>query len=289
MANPIQEAIAAIKRTPLLTGLSALMVGLALFVVGLFGLATHNLQQALEDIEERVEVVAYLREGTHSEQIDQAILALGDLPGVETVGFVSKDSARARAISPGFLPEITEVSEELESNPFPASLEVRFAPGSRTSELVLPVAEAAGGYPFVEDVQFGQGWVENLFLLRRVGAVTAMILGGAFAVVAILIIATAIRIAIFARRDEIQIMRLVGAKNGYVHRPFILEGGVTGALGGVLAFILTLGTYRILKAVEFLSDLAWLPAIWVLCGMVAGGLLGILAASLAVRRYLKEV
>jgi cell division protein FtsX len=60
MANPLQEAIAAIRRTPLLTGLSALMVGLALFVVGLFGLAAHNLRMALEEVEERVEVVAYL-------------------------------------------------------------------------------------------------------------------------------------------------------------------------------------------------------------------------------------
>lgn len=285
MANPIQEAFAAIRRTPLLTGLSALMVGLALFVVGLFGLAAHNLRVALATIEERVEVVAYLRDGTDTTRVGEARRALADLPGVEAVGYVSKDSARVRAIAS--LSEIREVSADLEPNPFPASLEIRFLPGSRTSEAVDTVAEAAAVYDFVEDVTYGEGWVERLFLLRRIGAVTAMIMGGAFALVATLIIGTAIRIAIFARKEEIQIMRLVGARNSFVHRPFLLEGAVTGFLGGLLALILTSATYRALKA--FLFDLQGLPNSWVLGGLAAGAILGVLASSLAVRRYLREV
>jgi cell division transport system permease protein len=288
MASPIREALAAIRRTPLLTALSALMVGLALFVVGLFGLAAHNLRQTLEEVESRVEVVAYLRDSAHPEQISEARQALGDLPGVGTVGYISKDSARALAISPDFLPEIAEVSADLDTNPFPASLEISFQPGSRNSESILAVAEAAGRYAFVEDVQFGEQWVENLFRLRRIGAVTAMILGGAFSLVATLIIGAAIRIAIFARREEIQIMRLVGAKNSFVHRPFFLEGGTTGLLGGILALILTLATFQTLENLLF-SDLEWIPASWVVVGLVSGTFLGIVAASLAVRRYLKEV
>ncbi len=290
MANPIQEAAAAIRRTPLLTGLSALMVGLALFVVGLFGLAAHNLHIALESIEERVEVVAYLREGTQDAQWQEAITALGDLPGVEAVDYYSKDDARQRAIDD--LPEIAEVSADLEPNPFPASLEIRFLPGSRNSESVQAVVEAARRYmqpphSFVEDVRYGTDWVERLFTLRRIGAVTAMILGGAFALVATLIIGTAIRIAIFARKEEIQIMRMVGARDSFVHRPFILEGAATGFLGGLLAAFLTWGTYRTLFT--FLFDLEWIPTGWVLIGLVAGTVLGVLASSLAVRRYLREV
>jgi cell division transport system permease protein len=285
MANPILEAIAAIRRTPLLTGLSALMVGLALFVVGLFGLAAHNLHMALEKIEERVEVVAYLREGTRAVDIEAATQALGDLPGVEAVDYYSKDSARERARRD--LPEIAEVSADLEPNPFPASLEIRFLPGSRTSESVQTVAGAATQYSFVEDVRYGSEWVERLFLLRRIGAVTTMTLGGAFALVATLIIGTAIRIAIFARKEEIQIMRLVGARDSFVHRPFLLEGAVTGFLGGLLAVLLTWGAYRALFS--FLFDLEWIPAGWVLGGLAAGTLLGVLASSLAVRRYLREV
>ncbi|MGD2124397.1 MAG: hypothetical protein PVJ76_21900, partial [Gemmatimonadota bacterium] len=190
-------------------------------------------------------------------------------------------------ISPGFLPEVAEVSADLETNPFPASLEIRFLRGGRTSESVEAVAQAAARYAFVEEVRYGREWVERLFLLRRIGGVSAMILGGAFALVATLIIGTAIRIAIFARREEIQIMRLVGARNSFVHRPFLLEGAATGFLGGLLALILTTGTYRTLKA--FLYDLEWIPTAWVLGGLATGTLLGVVAASLAVRRYLKEV
>lgn len=287
MASPIREALAAIRRTPLLTGLSALMVGLALFVVGLFALAAHNLRQALDEVESRVEVVAYLRDDTRAVDVEAATQALGDLAGVDSVEYVSKAAAKERAISPGFLPEVADVSTDLETNPFPASLEIRFLPGGRTSESVEAVAQAAAQYAFVEDVRYGREWVERLFLLRRIGGVSAMILGGAFALVATLIIGTAIRIAIFARREEIQIMRLVGARNSFVHRPFLLEGAATGFLGGLLALILTTGTFRILKA--FLYDLEWIPAVWVLGGLATGTLLGVVAASLAVRRYLKEV
>jgi cell division transport system permease protein len=279
--------MAAIRRTPLLTGLSALMVGLALFVVGLFALAAHNLRQALDEVESRVEVVAYLRDDTRPVDVEAATEALGDLEGVDSVEYISKAAARERAISPGFLPEVAEVSADLETNPFPASLEIRFLRGGRTSESVEAVAQAAARYAFVEEVRYGREWVERLFLLRRIGGVSAMILGGAFALVATLIIGTAIRIAIFARREEIQIMRLVGARNSFVHRPFLLEGAATGFLGGLLALILTTGTYRTLKA--FLYDLEWIPTAWVLGGLATGTLLGVVAASLAVRRYLKEV
>ncbi len=290
MANPFREASEAIQRTPLLTGLSALMVGLALFVVGLFGLAAHNLHIALESIEERVEVVVYLREGTQEAQWQEATTALGDLPGVEAVDFYSKDDARQRAIDD--LPEIAEVSADLDPNPFPASLEIRFLPGSRDSVSVQTVVEAAERYmepphSFVEDVRYGTEWIGKLFKLRRAGAVTAMVLGGAFALVATLIIGTAIRIAIFARKEEIQVMRLVGARNRFVHRPFLLEGVVTGFLGGLLAFLLTWATYRTLQALDF--DLHWIPGIRVLGGLGSGIVLGVLAAGFAVRRYLKEV
>ncbi len=142
-------------------------------------------------------------------------------------------------------------------NPFPASLEVRFLPEGRTTETVESVVAAAERFPAVEDVRYGREWVERLFFLRRIGGVTALILGAAFATVATLIIGTAIRIAVFARREEIFVMRLVGAKDGLIWRPFLLEGALTGLLGGVLAVLLTWVTY--LAVFQFLFALEWIP------------------------------
>lgn len=104
MAYAIREAASAFRRSPLLTGLSSLMVGLALFVVGLFSLAAHNLGLALTSIEERVEVVAYLREGVRQVDLDAVMETLQTLPGVEEVRYFSKEEAMERAIRD--LPEI---------------------------------------------------------------------------------------------------------------------------------------------------------------------------------------
>jgi cell division transport system permease protein len=126
-----------------------------------------------------------------------------------------------------------------------------------------------------------------LFTLRRIGAASTAVLGTAFALVAVLIIGTALRIAIFARRDEIYIMRLVGAKNSFIRRPFLLEGAIAGLLGGLLAWGLTYGTYR--GVYSYLFEVAWVPTAWVLLGLLAGGAFGAFSSALAIRRHLREV
>ena len=103
------------------------------------------------------------------------------------------------------------------------------------------MAERLKAYPFVEDVRYGREWLERIFLIRRLAGGAATLIGVAFALVAAIIIATAVRIAVFARREEISIMRLVGATDGFVQRPFLLEGLMTGVMGGLLAALLTWG------------------------------------------------
>lgn len=285
MSYAVREAAAAFRRAPVLTGLAAAMVGLALFVVGLFGLVAHNLEVALEEIESRVEVVAYLLDDALNREIEVAVSELQSMPQVEAVIYVSKDSALVRARRD--LEQFEEVFSGLAVNPLPASLEVRLRDGSRTREAVDRVAEVASAYPFVEDVAYGQEWVDRLFSLRRVAAISSAALGGAFALVAALIIGTALRIAIFARRDEIYVMRLVGARDGFIRRPFLLEGAVTGLLGGVLAIVLTWIAWRTVDTMLF--ELAWIPGAWLVAGLLAGAVFGSFASALAVRRHLREV
>lgn len=280
-----REALAAFRRAPVLTGLSSAMVALALFVVGLFGLATYNLRLALSSIEERVEVVVYLRDDVRQSEIELATTELGDRPEVLNVRYVSKREALEQAQED--LPEFGELFGSAGVNPLPQSLELELQPDARTRERVNEVADAAAAYPFVEDVEYGREWVDKLFTLRRIGAATTAVLGGAFFAVAALIIGTALRIAIFARRDEIYIMRLVGAKNSFIHRPFLIEGGLAGLLGGVAAWGLTYLTYRGVYA--YLFAVAWIPGAWIALGILAGTLFGALASALAIRRHLREV
>jgi cell division transport system permease protein len=285
LRHALREAAAAFRRAPVLTGLSATMVGLALFVVALFALAAFNLRIELQAVEERVQVLAYLEDGTRLEEMAIARQQLAGLPEVEDVQYVTKDEALERARRD--FPEFGELFGDGEVNPLPASLEVRLRDGLRSEETVARVASVAQDYPFVEDVVYGREWVDKLFTLRRMAAVSTAVLGGAFATVAALIIGTALRIAIFARKDEIYIMRLVGARNGFIRRPFLIEGAMAGMIGGGLALLLTWGMFRLVDA--YLFQVSWMPSAWAAMVVVAGGIFGVLSSAIAVRRHLNEV
>jgi cell division transport system permease protein len=139
----------------------------------------------------------------------------------------------------------------------------------------------------VEDVRFGQEWLDMVYLLRRIAAAAALVVGGAFALVAALIIGAAIRLAIFARREEIQIMRLVGATNTFIRRPFLLEGLIAGILGGLVALPATYAVFRLLS--DSVVDLAWIPDAWVVASVLAGAFFGMMASAVAVHRHLLEI
>ena len=153
--------------------------------------------------------------------------------------------------------------------------------------MVELVARRLAAHPFVEDVSFGGDWVGKIISLRRIAAGATAIIGGAFAAVAGIIIATAVRIAVFARRDEIQIMRLVGATSGFIQRPFIIEGLISGLVGGVLAAVLTFLAFEAVSAT--LIQVTWLPAEWAVVGVLAGGVYGLLSSAVAVRRHLRTI
>jgi cell division transport system permease protein len=281
-SHSAREVLAAVRRAPILAILSATSIGLSLFVLGAFGIVAYNVDIALRAIEERVEVVAYLRDDISSTQLEVLQNDVRSFPEVESVKHVSKFEAMRAAMQQ--LEEFRDVFSDLEINPLPASLEVKLKPESRDPASVERVAELISLYPFVEDVQFGREWVDKIYQMRRLAGYVAAVLGVAFAVVAILIIGTIVRMAVLARSEEIVIMRLVGATDGFIRRPFLLEGLLTGLAGGLLALLLTYGSFRLVDG--SLIDLEWLPPLWLLAGTLAGGLLGLLASAYALRQHL---
>ena len=285
MSYSIREALAAFRRAPMLTILSVVAIGFSLFVIGLFSLTAHNIRRAIEKIEERVEIVAYLRDGVTEEQVRQAEQDIKALPQVLDLRYVSKMEALATAVSE--LEEFRGLYTELEVNPLPASIEVRLRPGSRNPEAVQRVADRLATYGFVEDVRYGREWIDKIMFLRQVAGGAAAIIGGAFAAVAAIIMATAVRIAVFARREEISIMRLVGATNGFIQRPFLLEGLATGLLGGGIAVILTYASFHFINATLIRVD--WLPTSWAIFGVAIGAGFGLLASGVSVRRHLGAI
>ncbi|HWK90480.1 MAG TPA: permease-like cell division protein FtsX, partial [Longimicrobium sp.] len=253
MPYALREALSAIRRTPLLTALSVIAIAFSLFVIGLFALTTFNIRRAIERVEEKVEIVAYLVDATTPAQLQLAQDEVRQLPEVQAVKYVTRTEALATAMEE--MEEFRDVFTDLESNPLPASLEVRLKPGSRSPRAVEKVARRVEAYPFVEDVRYGKDWLNTIHTLRRIAGGVALVIGGAFALVAAIVIATAVRITVFARREEISIMRLVGATDGFVQRPFLLEGLAAGLMGGLLAAGLTFFTFRLLSGT---FDVQWM-------------------------------
>lgn len=281
----LREAATAFRRAPVLTGLSAAMIALSLFVIGLFGLAAHNVREAIENVESRVEVVAYLRDDAPAGSIEAARQDIERFAEVSSVRFISREEALA--VARREIEELSTIFGSLDTNPLPASLEISLHPGQADGEVIRNVATRIRDMPVVEEVQFGEDWVDKVYVLRRVAGLAMLTLGLGFAAVAALIIGAAIRMAVFARRDEIIIMRLVGATDAFIRRPFVIEGMITGLLGALLALLATWGVFRLLS--RSVVELTWIPGDWLIAGVVAGTVVGLLASMVAVRRHLGEI
>lgn len=285
MPYAVRQGMAAFRRAPLLAALSIAMIGLSLFVIGLFGVVAYNLRLVIDRVESRVEIVAYLRDSAPAGEVEAMRADVEAMPDVAEVLYISREQALETARRE--LGDLRPVFADLETNPLPASFEIRLEPGQRSADAVRAVADRIAMFDVVEDVSYGNEWLDKVFLLRRIAAAATFVLGGAFAIVAALIIGAAVRMAIFARRDEIAIMRLVGATTGFIRRPFLVEGLLAGILGGVIAVPLTYLTYDLLSRAVF--ELDWIPYAWILIGVVAGAFLGVVASATAVHRHLREI
>jgi cell division transport system permease protein len=284
MPYSLREALAAFRRTPALSLLSTFAISLSLLVVGLFALTAYNIKRQIDRLDEKVEIVAWLRDDATLEQIQLTEHDLQGMPEVRRIDYTSKDEALVDAVQE--MKDFREVFTGLEENPLPASLKIRLRPGHRDPATLERLATRIKTYDSVDGVSFGADWVGKIVSLRRIAAGATALIGGAFAAVAAIIIATAVRISVFARREEIQIMRLVGATDAFIQRPFLFEGLLAGILGGLIAAALTFASFRIINLVQALE---WLPNSWALLGILAGAAYGFLSSAVAVRRQLRAV
>ncbi|HEU4697716.1 MAG TPA: permease-like cell division protein FtsX [Gemmatimonadales bacterium] len=284
-----REALFAFRRAPLLSALSITSIAFSLFTVGLFGLVALNLREALRSIEERVEVVAFVMRGTPPETVTLAAQDIQAFPEVAAVTYVSEDQALARARKE--LVEFRDAYRDLATNPLPASLEIHLKPGYRDARHVAAVAERLKGFRFVDDIRYGRDWIERLDHLRNVFGIVGFVIGLAFAAVAVVIIGVTIRLTILQRAREIAIMRLVGATDGFIRGPFLLEGMLKGALGGLLSVLLCWLAFLLFRdnTGGTFTGLSFFDAEHMALLLLFGILLGLGGSLVSVGRHLREV
>ncbi len=285
MRLAFREALRSFRRAPVLSLLSITTIAFALFVVGLVILVSVNVQAALTEVGERVEIVVYLRRGT---PLEAATLAMEDIlafPEVADVAYVSEEEALRKAREE--LREFQDVFDDLTQNPLPASLEVRMAPAFRDAARVASVAERLAGFRFAEDVRYGRDWIAKLDRLRSIAAAVSILISAAFIAASVIIIGTTIRLTVLQRSREIAIMRLVGATAGFVRAPFLLDGAFKGAIGGLVAVGLSWGAFAVVNRLVLQGRFFTVPEGLLFVG--AGLVLGLFASAVSVGRHLREV
>jgi cell division transport system permease protein len=282
MSLALREALLAFRRAPLLSALGIITIAFSLFAFGLFGLVALNIHQALGQVEERVEIQAFVADGTPPETIAAAMGDIAAFPEVGKVDFIPQDSALARAKR-----EIPEYNDVFEKAVLPASIDVRLKAGHRDPASVTAVATRIGTYAFVDDVEYAQDWVNKIYRWRTIATLVGIVLGLAFAAVAVIIIGATIRMAVLARSREIGIMRLVGATDGFIRAPFLIEGFAKGVLGGALALLLTWVAARLIS--DNLIRVTFFDSGVAALGVLFGAVIGLAGSTVSVARQLRRV
>lgn len=282
MRLSFREALLAFRRAPLLSALGITTIAFSLFAFGLFGLVVLNIRDALRKVEERVEIRAFLADGTPIETISALVGDVSAFPEVQRVNFITQEQALLKARR-----ELSEFSDVVDASILPASIDIHLKEGFRDPTTVRAIASRMQAYPVVDDVRYGEEWVEKLHNVRTIATVSGLALGLTFAAVAVIIISATIRMAVLARSREIGVMRLVGATDSFVRRPFLIEGFVKGIIGGVGALLMTWVTSELIST-YFVATVFFDRKVAV-AGVLGGAMLGLMGSAVSVGRQLRRV
>jgi cell division transport system permease protein len=257
-------------------------ITVSLFVLGAFLTVASALSGLVTRWTETVQVIVYLEDAVPDRVRESLENRLRQDPAVASLELVSQQQALERFR--GMFRDLSSLPEDLGENPFPASLEVSLRPSLQSPAEVERLAKAFTGAPGVREIQYDLLWIERLSTGVRLVRVIGTFLGGILVLAAVFTISNVIRLTIYAREDELDIMRLVGATRAYVKGPFVTEGVIQGGLGGLVASFLLWTALAWLSRDLATSDLlphatlALSPAIAGL--LVAGGMAVGLAGSL---------
>jgi len=249
----LAEALTSLWRSRLMNSVSIGTIAVSLFVLGAFLTVASRLGDVVSRWTQKVQVIVYLEDGLEDRVRASLENRLRDDPAVESIDFVSREQALARFRE--MFRDLRALPEDLGENPFPASLEVSLKAHRQSSAEVERLASAFGPVPGVKEIQYDLLWIDRLAtgvkLVRGIGA----FLGGILVLAGVFTISNVIRLTIYAREDELDIMRLVGATRAYVKGPFVAEGMIQGGLGGLLATALLWGALQWLSRGLASSDL----------------------------------
>ena len=238
------EALRDLRRAGQLAVSAILLISLSLAALGAFWLLSSNLGQAVAQFRERVKIIVYLKREPSTNESNALVERVRRMPGVAAVRYVGKTEALGTLKQ--VLGKDAGVADSLPQNPLPASLEVTPTEEGSTLEGARSLVTRLSTLPETEEVGGGLDWMDRFAQGQRLLWLFGLAVGAVLAGAAILTVATATALVLHARRDEMEIMRLVGAPEHVVRLPLLMQGMMQGLIGAVLAIWVLIGCYAIL-------------------------------------------
>ncbi|TWI59972.1 permease-like cell division protein FtsX [Halalkalibacter nanhaiisediminis] len=291
LGRHVREGSKNLGRNGWMTFASISAVAVMLFVVGAFLLLIMNMNHFASTIEDDVEIRVYIELTASQEQQDELRTQIETTQNVESVVFLSKEEGLDQLInSLGDQGQVFESTRE--ENPLNDVFIVR----AHSPQLTETVAEDLGHLPYVERINYGQDVVERLFAFTELFRTVGIVLVVAMMLTAMFLIANTIKLTIVARKREIQIMKLVGATNGFIRWPFFIEGMLLGVIGSFIPILIIGFGYSYLLTnfgqrfeVTFFTLIPVFPAMWQIAALLIGigAFIGVWGSLVSVRKFLK--
>ena len=267
-------------------------ITLALLIIAFFLLVYVNLKGLADNWSDRVQVTAYFDQELTPQDLTTLRTKIQSLPGTDKVGYVTKDEAvkRFRARLKGQ----ESLLEGVTADVLPASIEITLKKGKRDTESVEAYVALLKKVPLIREVQYGEEWVKRFTTFMNFMRLVGALLGGFLMLAVIFIVSNTIKLTIYSRKEELELLGLVGATRLFIKAPFLIEGLIQGAAGALLALVMLVASYFgfLHNAGNFLSfqpsdaGLSFLPAEYIV-GMFFGGmLLGFVGSLTSLKRFI---
>ncbi|MCX6384121.1 MAG: permease-like cell division protein FtsX [Actinobacteria bacterium] len=286
-------------RRNFLMGFTAITtVAITLFIVGVFSVILFDVQGVLNSIEGQVEIAVYLKDNVSNDLKVYLENEIKKWPEVDSIAYVSKEQALEKFKVQN---EGSDILKEIQGNPLPASFEIKLKDAQKVEQVALRFVDKDGkSIDGVDEVIYGKSYIRKLFSITAIAGTIALLIIIILILATMVLIYNTIRLSIYARRKEIEVMKLVGATNGYVRAPFLFEGFFEGFLGGGIAVVLLylLNKFLLIKGETVIVETMHIKNLAILGSsniiliayfgiIIIGGLIGILSSGFALRRYLK--
>ena len=230
-----RHALRDIRKNRFVNAVSIVTIALSVIITCSFILFFINTSDILTMWKKGVRIMAYLYQDVPAEKIPEIQKKIAGLYSVEDVRFISKEEAFD--VLKQQMKRQSSLLENLKENPLPKAFEIRMLASSQTWEKVENLASQIKSIPQIEEVEYGQRWLARFSYIINLFKLSGYVLGMLFSVASVFIVANTVRLVLYSRRDEIEIMRLVGASDRFIKVPFYIEGIILGALGGIIGLI----------------------------------------------------